>query len=63
MKMVKYYARCIRWLWRNSNWKNSRQKWKAMEREVQQLMRPCEVSGEKRIFIGGWTSRRLFVHQ
>lgn len=36
MKKFKYYYRCIKWLWRNRNWQNSRQKWKAMEKEVKE---------------------------
>lgn len=32
--MIKYYIRCLQWLYRNRNWQNSRQKWKAMDREV-----------------------------
>lgn len=36
MNKLKYYYRCIKWLWRNRNWQNSRQKWKAMEKEVKE---------------------------
>lgn len=28
-----YYLFCIRWLWKNRKWENTRQKFKAMERE------------------------------
>ena len=28
-----YYLFCIRWLWKNRTWENTRQKFKAMERE------------------------------
>lgn len=31
--MIKYYLFCIRWLWENRSWKNTRQKFKAMERD------------------------------
>ena len=34
MQKLKYYARCIKWLWKHREWKNTRQKFKAMEREV-----------------------------
>ena len=30
--MIKYYLFCIKWLWQNRNWQNSRQKFKAMEK-------------------------------
>ena len=33
MKKIKYYIFSIRWLWRNRNWNNGRQKFKAMERD------------------------------
>ena len=29
---IKYYLFCIRWLWKNREWENTRQKFKAMER-------------------------------
>lgn len=31
--MIKYYLFCIRWLWKNREWRSSRQKFKAMERD------------------------------
>ena len=31
--MFKYYWFCIRWLWNNRTWQNTRQKFKAMEIE------------------------------
>jgi len=34
MKKLKYYYGCIQWLWQNREWKSTRQKWKAMDREV-----------------------------
>ncbi len=34
MKKLKYYWRCIKWLYKNRNWGNSRQKFKAMAKEV-----------------------------
>jgi len=36
MKIFRYYYRCIKWLWENRNWQNTRQKWKAMDKEVRQ---------------------------
>lgn len=29
---LKYYLFCIKWLWKNRNWDNTRQKFKAMEK-------------------------------
>ena len=31
--MLKYYWFCIRWLYKHHYWKDSRQKWKKMERD------------------------------
>ena len=31
--MIKYYIFCVKWLWKNRHWENTRQKWKAMERD------------------------------
>jgi hypothetical protein len=33
-EMVSYYFRCIKWLWKNKKWENTRQKFKAMDNEV-----------------------------
>lgn len=33
---IKYYLAAIGWLWSNRSWKNTRQKWKAMERYLEQ---------------------------
>lgn len=33
--MIKYYLRCIKWFWKNRTWNNTRQKFKAMAREVE----------------------------
>jgi hypothetical protein len=33
LKMIRYYIFCIHWLWENRTWQNSRQKWKAMDRD------------------------------
>lgn len=30
--MIRYYLFCIKWLWHNRKWDNSRQKFKAMEK-------------------------------
>ena len=34
MDKIKYYYRCIKWLWENRNWENTRQKFRCMAREV-----------------------------
>lgn len=34
MKKIKYYLRCIRWLWKHRHQSDCRQKWRRMEREV-----------------------------
>lgn len=31
--MIRYYIFCIRWLWKHRHWKNTRQKFKAMEKD------------------------------
>lgn len=33
METIKYYLFCMKWLWKNRNWKNTRQKFKRMEME------------------------------
>lgn len=30
---IRYALYCINWMWKNKNWNNTRQKFKAMERE------------------------------
>lgn len=34
MNKIKYYLRCIKWLWKNRNQENNRQKRSRMMREV-----------------------------
>lgn len=34
MKMVKYYFRMFRWMWKHRDEYDNRQKWKRMEREL-----------------------------
>lgn len=36
---VGYYLFCIKWLWKNRNWQNTRQKFKAMEKAYQKSCR------------------------
>ncbi len=36
MEKLKYYWRCIKWLYKHRNWTNTRQKFRAMAREVQE---------------------------
>ena len=31
--MIKYYMFCIKWLWKNRYWKDTRQKFKEMQKE------------------------------
>lgn len=33
MNKLKYYFFCIKWLWKNQEWENTRQKFKAMEKD------------------------------
>ena len=33
MNTIKYYWFCIGWLWNHKDWDNSRQKFKAMDKE------------------------------
>ena len=30
--MIRYYLFCIKWLWQNRKWDNSRQKFKALQK-------------------------------
>lgn len=32
MKKIRFYLFCIRWLWKNRTWRNTRQKYKAMDK-------------------------------
>ena len=34
MKMLKYYMRCIKWVWQHRDERDCRQKWRRMSREV-----------------------------
>ena len=34
IKKLKYYYQCAKWLWKNRNWTGTRQKYRAMEREL-----------------------------
>ena len=34
MSKIRYYLRCIKWLWKNRKQENNRQKWRRMMREV-----------------------------
>lgn len=36
MGKLRYYIAALRWLWVNQKWRNSRQKWKAFDREINQ---------------------------
>ena len=37
-----YYLFCIRWLWKNREWENTRQKFKAMEKAYQTVRKENE---------------------
>jgi hypothetical protein len=37
--MIKYYIFVMRWLWKNREWGNSRQKFKAMEKEWERRLK------------------------
>ena len=39
MKGIKFYLRCMRWLWVNREWGYSRQKMKAMVKECSKELR------------------------
>ena len=34
MKLIKYYLKCIKWLWKHKNDRNCRQKFRRMDREI-----------------------------
>ena len=34
MSKLKYYYRCVKWLWQNRAWTNNRHKFKRMAKEV-----------------------------
>lgn len=38
MKRLRYYLAAARWLWANRTWANTRQKFKAMEKELRAKM-------------------------
>jgi hypothetical protein len=35
--MIRYFLFCIKWLWKNRTWENTRQKFKAMERDWEKV--------------------------
>lgn len=35
MNKIRYYIFCIKWLWKNRNWSNTRQKFKAMQKDFE----------------------------
>lgn len=35
---IRYYLFCIRWLWKNREWENTRQKFKAMEKAYKEMV-------------------------
>ncbi len=36
MKKIKYYIFCIKWLYKNRKWDNTRQKFKKMEKDFRE---------------------------
>ena len=36
MRKIKYYIFCIKWLYKNRNWDNTRQKFKRMEKDFKE---------------------------
>lgn len=36
--MIKYYFRCIKWLWQHRSERNNRQKYRRMDREVSKTL-------------------------
>lgn len=36
-KKIRYYIAAVRWLWENHTWANTRQKWKAFDRDMKKL--------------------------
>lgn len=36
---IRHYLFCIKWLWQNRTWANTRQKYKAMERDWAEAQR------------------------
>lgn len=38
MKKIRYYMFCIKWLWKNRDWRNTRQKFKALERDYRDYL-------------------------
>ena len=42
--MIKYFLFCIIWLWKNRKWENTRQKFKAMEKDYRKY---CNKRGDK----------------
>ena len=38
MKKIVFYVFCIGWLWKNRDWQNTRQKFKAMQKAYERCM-------------------------
>lgn len=36
--MIRFYLFCIRWLWKNRTWEETRQKYKALNRDWRQYV-------------------------
>ena len=46
MKKIKYYIFCIKWLYKNRKWDNTRQKFKRMEKDFRESR--CNKDGTRR---------------
>ncbi len=46
MRRIKYYLFCINWLYKNRRWYDTRQKFKAMNREYKERVRKNERKKE-----------------
>lgn len=37
-RTIKYYFFCLKWVWKNREWNNGRQKWKMMDRDYRRYL-------------------------
>lgn len=59
MKKIIFYMFCIGWLWKNREWQNTRQKFKAMQKAYERyyVMAKCEKSMTYKQFVQ-WCNER-----
>lgn len=48
MQKIKYYLFCIRWLYKNRNWDNTRQKFKKMEKDFKERSGKLKKKGKSK---------------